>query len=75
MQVECSDGTSYIYGHMSETAVSVGEDVVAGQILGLSGGTGEATGPHVHLTLYDTSGNRVNDNALGRLWDSGFNSF
>lgn len=75
VQVECSDGTSYIYGHMSETAVSVGEDVVAGQILGLSGGTGEATGPHVHLTLYDTSGNRVNDNALGRLWDSGFNSF
>lgn len=39
------------YGHMSEINVSVGQFVLAGQKLGISGTTGNSTGIHLHLTL------------------------
>lgn len=36
------------YAHMSRIYVSTGQKVRDGQILGLSGATGNVTGPHVH---------------------------
>lgn len=38
----------YLFAHMSHRYVHVGQKVVRGQQLGLSGETGNATGPHVH---------------------------
>lgn len=77
LMVQCDDGTSYTYGHMQEDSIpqSLGDRVETGEYVGNAGATGEATGPHVHLTLTDTEGNRVNDNALGRYWDSSFNGY
>ncbi|MFJ4918338.1 M23 family metallopeptidase [Streptomyces sp. NPDC088725] len=43
------DGTYTQYGHLSSTAVSVGQSVSAGQRIGLSGATGNTTGPHLHF--------------------------
>ena len=40
-----------LYGHLSEVAVSVGQVVAAGELLGLSGASGVADGPHVHLEV------------------------
>lgn len=40
-----------LYGHLSEVAVSVGQVVAAGEMLGLSGASGVADGPHVHLEV------------------------
>jgi murein DD-endopeptidase MepM/ murein hydrolase activator NlpD len=38
-----------IYMHLSKIQVTEGQKVAAHQLLGLSGGTGRATGPHLHM--------------------------
>lgn len=43
------DGFELTYGHLSQIFVEVGQDVVKGDLLGLSGNTGNSTGPHLHV--------------------------
>lgn len=40
-----------LYGHLSEIHVVVGQAVEAGDILGLSGASGVADGPHLHFEV------------------------
>ena len=40
-----------IYAHLSKIFVKPGQNVKAGQRIGLSGSTGNSTGPHLHLTV------------------------
>ena len=40
-----------VYGHLSQTWVSKGDNVLPGSELGISGSTGKATGDHLHLTI------------------------
>lgn len=40
-----------LYGHLSEVSVAVGQIVAAGDVLGLSGASGVADGPHLHLEV------------------------
>jgi murein DD-endopeptidase MepM/ murein hydrolase activator NlpD len=44
-------GLLTLYLHLSEFAVKEGDVVQRGQVLGLSGGTGRATGPHLHIAV------------------------
>src|SRR3954454_964476 len=44
-------GLLTLYLHLSELKVKEGETVERGQVLGLSGGTGRATGPHLHVAV------------------------
>ncbi len=57
-----SDGLSSLYGHLSLQKVSAGEHVSAGEIIGYSGSTGYATGPHLHLGIFATQGLRLVSN-------------
>lgn len=49
--VKHADGHYSQYGHMSSLSVSAGQTVTAGQQVGLSGSTGNATGPHLHFEV------------------------
>ncbi|MFF1737225.1 peptidoglycan DD-metalloendopeptidase family protein [Streptomyces sp. NPDC058247] len=46
-----SDGKYSQYAHMSKVKVSIGDSVNGGQVIGRSGETGNAFGPHLHLEI------------------------
>ena len=43
------NGTSTLYAHMNSRAVSAGQTVTQGQVIGYVGTTGSSTGNHLHL--------------------------
>ncbi|MGE5540940.1 MAG: murein hydrolase activator EnvC family protein [Bacillota bacterium] len=53
--VKHANGLSTLYAHLSQISVAKGQTVSTGQVLGYSGMTGYATGPHLHLTVYNSS--------------------
>jgi murein DD-endopeptidase MepM/ murein hydrolase activator NlpD len=42
-----------IYAHLSKLAIKSGDKVVKGQKIGLSGNTGNSSGPHLHFEMRD----------------------
>ena len=52
------DGIQTRYGHMSAVAVSSGQSVKAGEIIGFVGSTGNSTGPHLHFEII-VNGTRI----------------
>jgi len=59
VMIDHGDGINTMYAHLSEINVSPGQKVSTGQIIGLSGMTGYATGPHIHFGVYATEGTKI----------------
>lgn len=57
--IEHNNGLSTAYGHLSLISARKGQKVKRGAIIGYSGNTGSSTGPHLHLTVYISSGVEV----------------
>jgi len=49
--IDHGQGLLTLYLHLSEFKVKEGDEVEKGQLLGLSGGTGRATAPHLHFAV------------------------
>ena len=53
--VKHANGLATLYAHLSSISVGEGQSVTSGQVVGYSGMTGYATGPHLHFTVYQAS--------------------
>jgi len=54
--IQHDHGMSSLYGHMSAFAVTLGQEVKQGDLIGRVGMTGKADGPHVHFELRSNGG-------------------
>jgi murein DD-endopeptidase MepM/ murein hydrolase activator NlpD len=57
--IKHNNGYKTGYSHLTKALVKKGDKVKQGDIIALSGNTGKSTGPHLHLTLTDPSGAKV----------------
>ena len=64
-----TDGAIYTYCHFSSWSVSGGASVSPGQQIGLTGNTGNSTGPHLHFGIRTGSTRRCPQNFLLALYD------
>jgi murein DD-endopeptidase MepM/ murein hydrolase activator NlpD len=65
------DGTYFFYAHLSAFApnLKVGSKVVAGQVIGYVGSTGNASGAHLHFEVHPKGGAATNPTPIVRAVD------
>ncbi len=54
VMIKHANGLSTLYAHLSEISVRKNQNVATGEVIGYSGNTGYATGPHLHFGVYIT---------------------
>lgn len=57
--IKYNNGLSSTYGHLSSIGATVGQKVVAGDVVAYSGNTGSSTGPHLHVSVYASDGVKI----------------
>jgi murein DD-endopeptidase MepM/ murein hydrolase activator NlpD len=51
VEIDHGNGIQTLYGHLSGFAVTAGEQVKRGQVIGYVGSSGRSTGPHLHYEV------------------------
>ena len=63
--VSHGSGNTTLYAHMSSRKAEVGQKVKQGQVIGITGSTGNSTGPHLHFEITE-NGERINPLSHGK---------
>lgn len=66
IKLDDGSGRSMLFAHLSKMNVKAGDKVKVGQVIGVTGNTGEmTTGPHLHVELVDPNhSNRASDRTI-----------
>lgn len=72
LRLTADDDTYFHYAHLSEFApgIDLGSEVVAGQIIGYVGSTGNSSTPHLHFEYHPHGGTAVNPYAMVKSIDA-----
>lgn len=66
--IKYDNGLSSTYGHLSLISVKKGQEIKKGDIVAYSGNTGASTGPHLHVSVYASTGVKIEDkNFSGKI--------
>ncbi|MBI3421018.1 MAG: peptidoglycan DD-metalloendopeptidase family protein [Candidatus Sungbacteria bacterium] len=57
--VKHPNNLSTLYAHLSQVSVTAGQSIRRGDVIGYTGKTGYATGPHLHFTVFATQAVRI----------------
>lgn len=64
MLVDHPGGYRTGYAHLSQFVARAGDRVAQGDLIALTGNTGIGTGPHLHFTLTDPAGNKIDPQTI-----------
>ncbi|MBA3789058.1 peptidoglycan DD-metalloendopeptidase family protein [Patescibacteria group bacterium] len=59
VMIKHSNGLDTLYAHLSQISATQGQAVTNGTVIGYSGMTGYATGPHLHFGVYASAGVQI----------------
>lgn len=60
VSIQGTDGNTYYYCHLANRAVSRGQTIAEGAVLGIMGNTGKSYGAHLHLQIRNNAGREIN---------------
>ena len=68
VMVDHGNGVQTLYAHNSKLLVKVGDQVVGGEGISLSGNTGNSTGPHLHFEIRANGKTVDPEDYLPKIW-------
>jgi hypothetical protein len=70
LSIKLESGQRLIYGHMDQVNVSVGDKIGYGDLLGMSGNTGNSTSAHLHFAIRNPDGTFMDPTPLAGKVDA-----
>lgn len=70
LSIKLESGQRLIYGHMDQVNLSVGDKVEYGDLIGMSGNTGNSTSAHLHFAIRNPDGSFVDPTPLAGKVDA-----
>lgn len=57
--IKTDEGDTMILGHLTEAKVEVGQEIAKGDLIAISGNSGNSTGAHLHIGVENEDGNYI----------------